>query len=266
VRRKGGDGSGRVVQRAEFTAGVILWAVRWYLQFPISYRALELMLQDRGVSVDHTTVFRWIQAYAPELDKRLRPHLRLSNGSWRVDETYVKVKGRWTYLYRAVDSRGQTIDFLLSAKRDAEAATRFFRKALGQPHTVNPRTITVDKNPAYPKAAADMKTDGELWRRSRLRQVKYLNNIVEQDHRRIKRLVRPGGLKPPSLQSCLQLPPNATQPRLSMIGRRRSTSNFATEPRAVPGPADHPGGATCDRPPVSLASPPSTEGVLQASR
>jgi transposase-like protein len=118
--------------------------------------------------------------------------LRLSNGSWRVDETYVRVKGRWTYLYRAVDSRGQTIDFLLSAKRDTAAAKRFFRKALGQPHTVNPRTITVDKNPAYPRAVTEMKDNRELWRRSRLRQVKYLNNIVEQDHRRIKRLIRPG--------------------------------------------------------------------------
>ena len=115
-----------------------------------------------------------------------------SNGSWRVDETYVRVKGRWTYLYRAVDSRGQTIDFLLSAQRDTAAAKRFFRKAVTQPHTVNPRTITVDKNPAYPKAVAEMKRDGELSRRSRLRQCKYLNNIVEQDHRRIKRLVRPG--------------------------------------------------------------------------
>ena len=160
--------------------------------FPISYRDLELMLQDRGVTVDHTTIFRWIQAYAAELEKRIRPQLRLSNGSWRVDETYVKVKGRWTYLYRAVDSRGQTIDFLLSAKRDAEAAKRFFRKALGQPHTVNPRTITVDKNPAYPKAVTEMKADGELWRFSRLRQCKFLNNIVEQDHRRIRRLIRPG--------------------------------------------------------------------------
>ena len=102
------------------------------------------------------------------------------------------MKGRWTYLYRAVDSRGQTIDFLLSARRDTAAAKRFFRKALGQPHTVNPRTITVAKNPAYPRAAAEMKEDGELWRRSRLRQVKHLNNIVEQDHRRIKWLVRPG--------------------------------------------------------------------------
>jgi IS6 family transposase len=153
--------------------------VRWYLMFPISYRDLELMLLDRGVEVDHSTISRWIQAYAAELEKRVRPHLRMSNGSWRVDETYVKIKGRWMYLYRAVDSRGQTIDFLLSAKRDAEAAKRFFRKALAQPHTVNPRTITVDKNAAYPKAITEMKKDGELWRRSRLRQVKYLNNIVE---------------------------------------------------------------------------------------
>ena len=92
----------------QFADEVILWAVRWYLMFPISYRDLELMLLDRGVEVDHTTIFRWIQAYAAELEKRIRPHLRTSNGSWRVDETYVRVKGRWTYLYRAVDSCGQT--------------------------------------------------------------------------------------------------------------------------------------------------------------
>ena len=133
-----------------------------------------------------------MQAYAAELEQRLRRHLRPCTGSWRVDQTYIKVKGVWTYLYRAVDSLGQTIDFLLSAQRDAASAKRFFRKALAQPHTVNPRMITVDKNPAYPRAAADMKRAGELWRFSRLRQCKYLNNIVEQDHRRIKRLVRPG--------------------------------------------------------------------------
>jgi transposase-like protein len=139
--------------------------------------------------VDHTTLFRWIQVYAPELDKRVRPHLRMTNGSWRVDETYIRVKGAWVYLYRAVDAAGQTIDFLLSVKRDAAAAKRFFRKALKQAHTVNPRTITVDKNAAYPLA---MKRAGELWQFAKLRQVKFLNNIVEQDHRRIKRLVRPG--------------------------------------------------------------------------
>jgi IS6 family transposase len=176
----------------QFTAEIILWAVRWYLQFPISYRDLERMLSDRGVQVDHTTLFRWIQAYAPELDKRARPHLRPTNGSWRVDETYIRVKGEWVYLYRAVDASGQTIDFLLSPKRDAAAAKRFFRKALKQAHTVNPRTITVDKNAAYPVAAKAMKQLGELWRFAKLRQVKFLNNIVEQDHRRIKRLVRPG--------------------------------------------------------------------------
>jgi transposase-like protein len=176
----------------QFTAEIILWAVRWYLQFPISYRDLERMLADRGVQVDHTTVFRWIQAYAPEPDKRIRPHLRMTNGSWRVDETYIRVKGKWVYLYRAVDAAGQTIDFLLSPKRDAAAARRFFRKALMQPHTVNPQTITVDKNAAYAIAAKAMKQRGELWRFAKLRQVKFLNNIVEQDHRRIKRLVRPG--------------------------------------------------------------------------
>jgi transposase-like protein len=109
-----------------------------------------------------------------------------------VDETYIRVKGEWVYLYRAVDATGQTIDFLLSPKRDAAAARRFFRKALGQPHTVNPRTITVDKNAAYPIATKAMKGVGELWRFAKLRQVKFLNNIVGQDHRRIKRLVRPG--------------------------------------------------------------------------
>jgi transposase-like protein len=176
----------------QFTAEIILWTVRWYLQFPISYRDLERMLADRSVQADHTTLFRWIQAYAPEFDKRIRPHLRMTNGSWRVDETYIRVKGEWVYLYRAVDAAGQTIDFLLSPKRDAGAARRFFRKALQQPHTVSLRTNTVDKNAAYPIAARAMKKEGTLWRFAKLRTVKFLNNIVEQDHRRIKRLVRPG--------------------------------------------------------------------------
>ncbi len=151
-----------------FTSEVILWALRWYLAFPISYRDLSAMLLDRGVAVDHTTPFRWVQAFAATLEQRVRRHLRPCTGSWQVDETYIKVKGVWTYLYRAVDSLGQTIDFLLSARRDTGAAKRFFRKALAQPHTVNPRTITVDKNPAYPRAAGEMKRDGKLWRLSLL--------------------------------------------------------------------------------------------------
>ena len=173
-------GLGNCFKGRQFTAEVILWAVRWYLMIPVSYRDLELMLLDRGVEVDHTTIFRWIQAYATELEKRIRPHLRMSNGSWRVDETYIRVKGRWTYLYRAVDSRGQTIDFLLSARRDTAAAKRFFRKAIAQRHIVNPRTLTVDKNPAYPRAVADMKSDGQLWRRARLRQCKYLTDVFDK--------------------------------------------------------------------------------------
>src|ERR1700678_4024217 len=185
-------GLGNCFKGRQFTAEVILWAVRWYLMFPVSYRDLELMLLDRGVEVDHTTIFRWIQAYATELEERIRPHLRMTNGSWRVDETYVRVKGRWTYLYRAVDSRGQTIDFLLASRRDTAAAKRSFRNPIAHPHVANPRTLTADKNPAYLIAVADMKSDGQLSRRTCLRECKYLNNIVEQDHRRIKRLVRPG--------------------------------------------------------------------------
>lgn len=175
-----------------FASGLILRALRSYLALPISYRDLAAMLSDRGVAVGRATLFRWIQADAGTLEKRIRRYLSPCTGSWRMDETYIKVKGVWTYLYRAVDSLSQTIDLLLSARRDTAAAKRFFRKALAQPHTVNPRTITVDKNPAYPGAAAEMKRTGSLWRFSRLRQCKYLNNIVEQDHRRIKRLVRPG--------------------------------------------------------------------------
>jgi IS6 family transposase len=105
------DRQDRPFKGRQFTAEVILWAIRWYLMFPISYRDLELMLLDRGVEVDHTTIFRWIQAYAVELEKRFQPHLRMSNGFWRVDETYVRVKGRWMYLYRAVDSHARRSTF-----------------------------------------------------------------------------------------------------------------------------------------------------------
>jgi transposase-like protein len=175
-----------------FPPDIILWGVRWYCLYPISYRQLSEMMRERGVEVDHSTLSRWVQKYAPELDKRCRPHLKPTNDSWRVDETYIKVKGEDKYLYRAVDSKGNTLDFLLTAKRDATAAERFFRKTLSATHTQTPRVINVDKNAAYPKAADTLKTKEVLPESTQLRQNKYLNNWVEQDHRFIKRLTKPG--------------------------------------------------------------------------
>ncbi len=200
-----------------FEAEIVLLCVRWYLRYSLSYRDLEEMMRERGLQVDHTTIYRWVQQYAPELDKRCRPHLKACNDSWRVDETYIKIRKTWMYLYRAVDSEGNTLEFLLSPTRDAEAAKRFFVKALHStacsapqarpieeqvpqptaataPNTTTsaPRVINVDKNAAYPRAIADLKAAGILPEGVELRQVKYLNNLVEQDHRFIKRVVKPG--------------------------------------------------------------------------
>ena len=181
----------RAFRGFRFPAEVILWAVRWYLQFGISYRDLERRLADRGVAVAHTTLYRWVQRFAPELEQRLRRHLRPCRGPWHVDETYVRVGGEWRYLYRAVDGTGQTIDFMLSARRDKRAARRFFRQALGRENTRNPREIVTDRLTSYPGALRGMKRAGELWRFTRHRRGRWLNNLVEQDHRRIKRRTGP---------------------------------------------------------------------------
>src|SRR3979411_762583 len=122
----------------QFEPEVILLAVGWYLRFSLSYRDVEELLAERGIAVDHVTLWRWVQRYAPELEKRLRKRLRATNDSWRVDETYVRVKGQWRYLYRAVDSSGATLDFRLSAKQEAEAAARFLAKALGRQNHPEP--------------------------------------------------------------------------------------------------------------------------------
>lgn len=175
-----------------YQAEIILHCVRWYLSYPLSYRQVAEMVNERGMDVHHTTVFRWIIEYAPQIDKRCRSHLHATNDSWRVDERYIKVKGKPKYLYRAVDSNGNTLDFLLTAKRNTAAAKRFFRKTLKALHTCSPRVITVDKNAAYPKAIDELKEKIDLPKSVKLRQKKYLNNIVEQDHRGIKRLVKPG--------------------------------------------------------------------------
>src|SRR6266404_4421483 len=169
--------------------GLILCAVRWYLRYSLSFRDVEELLEERGLKTDHTTVWRWVQRYGPELERRLRRHLKPTNKSWRVDETYIRVKGRWCYLYRAIDSAGATIDFLLSALRDAEAAKRLFRKARSDPCHWPPRVINTDQAPIYGAAIPDIKKEGTLRRRCRHRPLQYLNNILEQDHRAIKRRV-----------------------------------------------------------------------------
>ena len=164
-----------------------MWCVRWYLRYPISVAQMGEMTAERGLSISASCIWRWVQIYGPELDKRCRRHLKPTNKSWRLDETYIKVKGQERFLYRAVDSTGQTIDFLLTAKRDAAAAKRFFRRALTQTGNPMPRVINVDKNRSYPAAIEGLKQEGIIRRRCQLRQCKYLNNVVEQDHRNVKR-------------------------------------------------------------------------------
>ena len=173
-----------------FQGEIILLCVRWYLKYALSYRNLEEIMMERGLSVDHTTIYRWVIAYAPEIEKRSRKHLNSTNDSWRVDETYVKVNGKWKYLYRAVDSDGNTLDFLLSAKRDKKAAKRFLKKVLKARHNKQPRVINVDKNAAYPPAIEELKQEEILSNECELRQEKYLNNIIEQDHRFPKKLAK----------------------------------------------------------------------------
>ena len=176
-----------------YQSEVILLTVRWYLRYALSYRDIEEMMTERGLSVDHTTIYRWVQECAPELDKRSRPYLKQTNDSWRVDETYVMVKGQWMYLYRALDSTGQTLDCYFSQRRTRRAAAKFFRKILTtRPDLTIPRVINVDKHPAYIGAIRDMKKAKLLPERCRLRQSQYMNNPIEQDHRFMKWQIRPG--------------------------------------------------------------------------
>ena len=151
-------------------------------------RERPALFRGRNLSVDHVTIWRWVQRYAPVLNQRLRRQVRCPNRSWRVDVTYVKVAGSWTYLYRAVDSAGETIDFMLSPKRDLIAAKLFLRLALSGCGP-KPRVINVDGHPAYANAVAELKQSGELGRRCRCRTAPYLNNVIEQDHRFIKKRI-----------------------------------------------------------------------------
>jgi putative transposase len=172
---------------AHFPTDIILTCVRWSVAYPLSTRHIEELMQERGVSVDHSTVSRWVVKYSPQLEAAFHRRKRLVWRSWRMDETYIRVKGQWCYLYRAVDKSAQTIDFLLTAHRDERAAKRFLTKAIRR-HGV-PETITIDGSEA--NAAAIRSYNAEHGAAIVIRQVKYLNNILEQDHRTVKRLTRP---------------------------------------------------------------------------
>jgi transposase-like protein len=174
-----------------FLPKIILLNVRWYCRYALSDRALEAMMPERGVAVDHSTSNRWALKYALEPDQQMRRPLKPTNDLWSTDETDIKSKGAWKDLDRAVASEGHTLDFLLSAKRDGKAAAHFFRKVLRAQHTQTPRVLNVDKHAADPVARATLKGDKTMEKETEMRQSKSLNHIIEQDHRTIKRLVKP---------------------------------------------------------------------------
>lgn len=165
----------------------MLTCVRWYVAYPLSLRRLEKMMDERGISVDHSTVHRWTLKLLPALNKIFRQRKRQIGKSWRMDEAYILVRGQWKYLYRAVDKAGNTIDFLLRAERDKAAARRFFKKAIAQHGQLD--TVTIDGSP--PNLAAQREINAGQATPIVVRRVKYLNNIVEHDHRAIKRRTRP---------------------------------------------------------------------------
>src|SRR6202022_3276066 len=173
-----------------FDREVIILCVRWYLRFKLSLRDLVEMMAERGLSMAHTTIMRWVQRYAPEFEKRWRRFARAVGQSWRVDKGYVKIRGEWCYLYRAVDRAGRTVDFRLSTKRDVAAAKAFFRKAIKSQGST-PRTITLDGYAASHRAVLEMKANGQLRADTTLRSSKYLNNLIEQDHRGAKLRIGP---------------------------------------------------------------------------
>jgi transposase-like protein len=172
---------------SHFDKEIILWGVRWYVAYPISYRQLEEMMGERGVAVDHSTLNRWVIKYAPAIEKQFRRRHRSVGRSWRLDETYVRIRGKWAYLYRAVDKEGQTVDFLLTPTRDRDAAEMFLRKAIG--HQGLPEKITIDHSGS--NRAAITRYNKTHKTAIVMPHSKYLNNIVEQDHRAVKRLTRP---------------------------------------------------------------------------
>jgi len=147
-------------------------------------------MAERGLSVDHTTIGRWVQRYGPEVHRRLRGQVKLKSSTWHMDETFVRIAGRWLYLFRAVDSHGQTVDFYLSERRDREAAKCFLKKALANPDNRPPRVLARDGLRSYPAAIRELHGEGRMYRCCRQRTRRYANNRIESDHRSIKRRLR----------------------------------------------------------------------------
>ncbi|TBL57372.1 IS6 family transposase [Hafnia paralvei] len=176
-------------KRQHYPVDIIAQCVRWYLAYALSLRNLEEMMAERGIHVDHSTLHRWVIRLVPLLNKAPRRHKRSVGRRWRMDETYIKVRGQWKYLYRAVDTAGQTIDFLLTAKWDAAAVLRFLRKAIK--HQREPEVVTIDKSGANTAALSMLNADKPEEESITIRQSKYLNNLIEQGHRNIKRSIRP---------------------------------------------------------------------------
>jgi transposase, IS6 family len=173
-----------------FDPEIIATCVRWYLRFSLSLRNVEEMMAERGLMVDHTTVWRWCQRYGPVIYHQLRGKLRYTTTTWHMDETYVRVAGRWVYLFRAVDSHGDTVDFYLSETRDREAAKAFLQKALSNPDNRTPHLLCMDQSRIYPAAIRDLKAEGCWPQRCRRRTKRYANNRIESDHRHVKRRLR----------------------------------------------------------------------------
>jgi len=185
-----GFGRGSLFRKRQFAAEIIVTCVRWYLRFSLSLRDVEELMAERGLSIDHTTVWRWTQTYAPEVQRRLRGQVKPKGSNWHMDETFVRIAGRWMYLFRAVDSSGQTVDFYLSETRDREAAKCFLRRALANPDNRAPYVFARDRLRSYPAAIRELQNEGQLPRRCRHRTRRYSNNRIESDHRHIKRRLR----------------------------------------------------------------------------
>ena len=166
-----------------FEGEIILWLVRWYSRYALSYNDLVEIAAERGLSVWRSTICRWVQQYSPELERRVKSVLKKTCDSWKLDETYLKVKGKWVYLYRAIDKQGNTLDWMLSVHRNKKAAKRFFKKTLKNGHVIDPRVMNVDKSPTFPPALEELQKDGLMPKETKLGPIKYLNNAMENDHK-----------------------------------------------------------------------------------